>query len=97
MSDNVIPIARGRLLRHARSPIEPSAGTFEELAREVVGEHVFLAERGRLHGRPAWRIRVDDGADVLAFFDFGAFAETYAALLEADPIQLREWLSEPQP
>ena len=91
--DNVIPIGRATLSRaRVISSDKPTEG-FEELAREKVGAHTFVAERGRVRGKNVWRIRVDGSEDVIDYFDPDIHRETFASLVGTEPAALDDWLS----
>jgi hypothetical protein len=91
--ENVIPIGRAALARaRVLSSDKPVEG-FEELAREVVGAHTFVAERGRVRGKNVWRIRVEGTQEVIDYFDPDLHRETFAALVGTEPAALDDWLS----
>jgi len=94
MSDNkVIPIGRAALLRATTLSSDKSAAVFEELAREVVGTHTFVAERGRVRGKNVWRIRIEGTDEVIDYFEPALHRETFAALIGTEPEALDDWLS----
>ena len=90
---NVIPIGRAALARaRVLSSDKPVEG-FEELAREVVGAHTFVAERGRARGKNVWRIRIEGTAEVIDFFDPITHRDTFASLVGTEPMLLDDWLA----
>jgi hypothetical protein len=89
----VVPIGRAALLRASALSSDKPADGFEELAREVVGVRTFVAERGRVHGKTAWRIRIEGTAEIIDFFDPVTHRETFASLVGTDPAALDDWLS----
>ena len=92
-NEKVIPIGRATLLRaRARSSDKPTQG-FVELAREVVGSRTFVAERGRVRGKTAWRIRIEGTSEIIDFFDPVTHRETFASLVGTEPAALDDWLT----
>jgi hypothetical protein len=90
--EKVVPIDRAARPRATTPSLEATAG-FEELAREVVGPHTFVAERKRVRGKMAWRIRVEGTAEVIDFSDPITHRETFASFVGAEPMLLDDWLA----
>lgn len=88
----VVPIGRAAFLRASALSSDRPAEGFEELAREVVGERTFVAERGRVRGKTAWRIRIEGTDEIIDFFDPVTHRETFASLVGTDPTALDDWL-----
>ena len=94
MSDNkVIPIGRAALLRATTLSSDKPTQGFVELAREVVGSRTFVAERGRVRGKTAWRIRIEGTSEIIDFFDPVTHRETFASLVGTEPAALDDWLT----
>lgn len=94
MSDNkVIPIGRAALLRATTLSSDKPTQGFVELAREAVGSRTFVAERGRVRGKTAWRIRIEGTSEIIDFFDPVTHRETFASLVGTEPAALDDWLT----
>jgi hypothetical protein len=91
--DNVIPIGRAALSRARVVSSDKAEDGFAELAREVVGTHTFVAERGRVRGKNVWRIRIEGTDEVIDYFEPAIHRETFAALVGTEPEALDDWLS----
>lgn len=91
--DNVIPISRAALARARVVSSDKPEDAFTELAREVVGTHTFVAERGRLRGKNVWRIRIEGTAEVIDYFEPDLHRQTFGALVGTEPHALDDWLN----